>query len=217
MKMLVTEPDVTFTDYGLALECAVFTYLLYRRGHPDQPLRAWFAVFFGAVGAAALAGGTVHGFFLDERTTGYTILWRATLIAIGASALAGWAIGARLLFPAGVARVVSIVAATEFAAYSLAVLFINQTFRLAVMNYMPAALFLAIALGVVHARLRARPALIGLAGLGLTFAAAGVQQGGLALHPIYFNHNALYHVIQAVALFMIFAAARWFAARAANE
>jgi hypothetical protein len=217
MKMMVTEPDVTFTDYGLALECAVFTYLLWRRGDPDQPLRAWFILFFGAVGAAALAGGTVHGFFLDERTTGHAILWPATLIAIGGSALAGWGIGARLLFPAGVARVISIVAVAEFAAYSVVVLLVNQTFRIAVMNYLPATVFLATALGRVYARVGTRPALIGLAGLALTFVASGVQQSGIALHPIYFNHNALYHLIEAVALLMIFVAARWFAAAGARE
>jgi hypothetical protein len=47
----------------------------------------------------------------------------------------------------------------------------------------------------------------------LTFVAAGVQQAGVALGSIHFNHNALYHVIQAVALFMIFWSARWFVAR----
>ena len=43
-----------------------------------------------------------------------------------------------------------------------------------------------------------------LAGIISTFAAAGVQQTGLAMHPIYFNHNALYHLIQGLALFMVF-------------
>ena len=38
----------------------------------------------------------------------------------------------------------------------------------------------------------------------LTFIAAFIQQSELAIHPIYFNHNALYHILQAVALIMIF-------------
>ncbi len=38
--------------------------------------------------------------------------------------------------------------------------------------------------------------------------AAGVQQLGIALHPVYFDHNALYHLIQAVAVLMLFLSAR---------
>lgn len=40
---------------------------------------------------------------------------------------------------------------------------------------------------------------ISLTDLGLTIAAA-LQQLGAGLHPEYFNHNALYHAIQALAL-----------------
>lgn len=210
---MISEPDVTFTDYGLAIECALFTYLIYRQRDPLQTLRNHFALFFGSVGAAALAGGTVHGFFLDGSTTGYAILWPATLIAIGVSAFAGWVIGTKLLFSPSAARNIWILAAAEFVAYCIVVLFINQTFMVAVINYLPAALFLSVALAIVYARLRQRPVLVGLAGMALTFVAAGVQQAGIALHPVYFNHNALYHLIQAVALLMIFWAARWLVAR----
>ncbi len=214
---MITEPDVTLTDYGLAIECAVFTYLLCRRRDLQHPLRFWFMLFFGSAGVSAITGGTTHGFFLDEAKQGYAILWPITLTAIGLGALAGWAIGAKLLFSRGIARVISIVAAMEFAAYCFAVLFVNQTFMVAVINYLPAAVFLTVALGIVYARYRERELLIGLSGLALIFVAAGVQHGGIALHPVYFNHNALYHVIQAVALFMIFRGARWLVRRRPKE
>lgn len=207
---MITEPDVTFTDYALAIECALFSYLLYRRGDREQPLRAWFALFFGSASVAALTGGTVHGFFLDIETVGYAILWPATLVAIGVTALSGWAIGARIQFSAGVARWIARAAVVECAGYAGVVLFITQTFWIAVVNYLPAAVFLFVVLAAAYRRVRQRQVLVGLAGLALTFVAAGVQQTGVALHPVYFNHNALYHLIQAVALFMIFWGARWF-------
>src|SRR2546422_6430208 len=53
------------------------------------------ALFFGSAAVASLAGGTVHGFFLDVRTLGNAVLWRITLIAIGVTAASAWAIGAR--------------------------------------------------------------------------------------------------------------------------
>ena len=58
-------------------------------------------------------------------------------------------------------------------------------------------------------RRRRLPALRwGIAGLGLTFLAAAVQRLNIAIHPHYFDHNALYHVIQGAGLWMIFLGAR---------
>ena len=48
----------------------------------------------------------------------------------------------------------------------------------------------------------------GIAGLVLTLIAAAIQQLRIGVHPQYLDHNALYHVVQAIALFLIFVAAR---------
>src|SRR6266852_2139136 len=191
----MTEPDVALTDYALAIECALFASLVRRREH---------ARFFGAAAVASLAGGTVHGFFLDPRTLGNAVLWRVTLIAIGVTAASAWAIGARVLFPAPTARRITIAAAAAFAAYCVLMLLITQDFRAAVVFYLPAAVFLLVVLSVAHARARERGILVAVAGLGLMFIAAAVQQARIALHPTYFDHNALYHLIQAVALWLLF-------------
>jgi hypothetical protein len=45
-------------------------------------------------------------------------------------------------------------------------------------------------------------------GLARNPAAEGTQRLGTALHPVCFDHNALYHLVQAVALLMLFAGAR---------
>ncbi|NIO08208.1 MAG: hypothetical protein GTO40_09475 [Deltaproteobacteria bacterium] len=206
---MITEPDVTLTDYLIALESALFTYLLIGHGGQVAALGLWFAVFFGSVSLAAVAGGTVHGFFLDTSTLGYRVLWPLTLIAIGVTALSAWAIGARVYFSPKVAFWITVGAFILFAGYCLVVFFITQSFFVAVIHYLPATVFLTVVFLMVYWGGRETPVFIGLVGLLLTFVAAGVQQGGLSLHPIYFNHNALYHLIQAVALFMIFWTARW--------
>ncbi len=205
---MIAEPDVTVTDYGLALEAAVFAWLVRRASDPARPLGRWFALFFGATSIASLAGGTVHGFFLDPATTGARVLWPATLIAIGGAALAAWGIGAHIQLSPTSARRVSRAATLEFAAYAAVVVFGAQTFAVAILNYLPPAIFLLVAFVLAWARTGDRAALLGAAGMLLTFVAASVQQARVPLHPLYFTHNAVYHLIQGVALVTVFAGAR---------
>ena len=204
----MTEPDVTLTDYGLTIECALFAFLVYFHGDRRAPTRPWFILFFGSIGVATLTGGTVHGFFLDPETIGYRILWLSTLVAGGLAALATWAIGARLWFSEKMARWIIALATLEFVVYCAMVLYF-QEFYITIANYLPPTLFLLIVFHKLYRHMRIRELGVGTLGLVLTFVAAGVQQGRIALHPVYFNHNAVYHIIQAVALFMIFSAARW--------
>jgi hypothetical protein len=197
----VREPDVTITDYLLTLEALAFALVL-ARSPGNNLLQRWFIVFFAATAAASLAGGTVHGFFSDSR-----LLWRLVLIALGVVSAAAWAIGAQLLLEERVARVITLAAWAEFAVYALLVAFWNDSFLIAIANYLPSTLFLLAAFFVAY-RANPAPALaLGLGGLLLTLVAAVVQQARIALHPTYFNHNALYHVLQAIALFMIFRSA----------
>jgi uncharacterized protein DUF6962 len=204
----MTEPDVALTDYGLAVECALFVALLGRQEGGDPRLRRPWQLFFGAGAVAALAGGTVHGFFLDPATVGARVLWPLALLAVGGSALAAWAIGARLLLAPAGARVLEALAAAAWLAYAAAVLAGRQAFAIALIAYLPATLFLLVALALRYRATRQPAGLAGLLGLGATLVGAAVQHGRLAVHPIYFNHNALYHVIQAGAFVLLYVAAR---------
>lgn len=208
--MMIYEPDVTLTDYGLAVESALFTYLLYRGGERHGTLTIWFAVFFGSASLAALTGGTSHGFFRESSGTVYEILWVVTLLAIGLAALAAWVIGAKILFSKTVAQWISTAAAAQFVIYGVVLLFRTQAFWIAIADYLPTAVFLLAVFLLAYQRTREKPPLVGSMGLALTFIASWVQQRRVALHPVYFDHNAFYHLIQAAALFMIFWAARWF-------
>ena len=193
------EPDVTLTDYALALECAVFCVLLLRLRPAHGPLRAWWTFFFATVGLAALIGGTVHGFL-----PGNSALWIATMLTLGVTSLSGWFIGSLLL---GM-RWLRPVAVVLLGIYAGIVLFVSNAFVVAIAMYIPATVFLLLAMAARYATGRDRAVAIGVAGLILTFVAAAIQQLKVGLHPVYFNHNALYHVVQFAALWMIFVAAR---------
>lgn len=207
----MTEPDVTLTDYALALECAVFCAVALRWTATDARLTAllrWWVVFFASIGVSSLLGGTVHGFFNDGGTPGYAILWPATLLALGVTSTATWTIAAYVQLREPVRSWVRRAAIAQLVVYTLVVLFVSTRFFVAIAAYLPAVLFLLIALSAAYLRTRERAVAYGVAGLALTFVAAAVQQLRVAIHPVYFNHNALYHTIQAAALLLIFLSAR---------
>lgn len=204
----MTEPAVTLTDYALAIESAVFVFALVRPEVRDRTVRFWFVVFFASISVASALGGTVHGFFLDASSPGRTMLWPATLLAILVTSLAAWNISAILELDDRGATLVRRLAIAQFVIFSLVVLFVSSKFYVAIGAYLPSTLILLFALASTYRRRPESAIRWGVTGLALTLVAAAVQQLRIGIHPVYFNHNALYHVIQGAALGMIFVAAR---------
>jgi hypothetical protein len=205
--MPLLEPAVALTDLGLAFESAIFAALLARRAC-NAVLQRWFMVFFSSLALAALMGFVSHGFIADKASGLHTAVWATILLAIGTVALAAWAVGARLLWPAATALRVTRAAAMLGILYVAVVLAGYRFFVTAIVFYLPATLFLLTALVIHYRRTPAAHLLAGVFGMLLTFVAVVVQQARIALHPMYFDHNALYHLIQAVALLLVYLAAR---------
>ena len=206
--MILLEPAVSLTDLGLAIENTLFAVLLARQTATNPVRRRWWLLFFTSLALAALLGFVSHGFFVDKTVLLHRQVWGATLLSLCCMALAAAAVAASLLFNARSATRITWGAASLLVPYSVAVIVGYRDFGLAIVAYTPAMLFLLIAL---VRRLRKEPArywLPGIAGLVLAAIATGLQQLGVGLHPEYFNHNALYHVIQALALWLLYATAR---------
>ena len=201
------EIDVAMTDYGLTILCFFFVFVL-TKYRSNSSARSWFSILFFSVGLSAALGGTVHG-FIHEDTLLHTIFWRSTIVVIGISALSAWMIGRVLILNKIGQKTVRIIAFLNFGLYVLYVLFFNQRFAVAVANYLPAAIFLLIAFAKVYKQTVNRLAFFALLGLILTFWAALIQQLEIGLHDRYFNHNALYHVIQAIGLYLVFRGVRF--------
>lgn len=199
----MTDPDVTLTDYGLAILCAAFVWRLWRDHRLGLPGR-WLRLFFAGVCLGALAGGTVHGFFALEGTPAHDVLWPATLLAIGLAAFAAWGLGARIVLGDGLARGLIGLAGLAFVIYAAIVLSGYQEFQVAILDYLPATIFLLLAVLIADRRHPRTGFRLAAGGLALSFVAAALQQLRIGLHPVWFDHNALYHVIDAVALTLFF-------------
>jgi len=202
------EPSVTLTDYLLTIECGLFAWWLFDISSAHVTLQSYFVGIFAALAIAALFGGTVHGFFPVETSLGYRILWPSTMLAVGAAAYCAWGIGAYLLFAAATANWIMLAAGIFLLVYSVTVLFFFRDFSIAIIHYLPAVLFAAAAFAVLAVRQMHWAPALGFLGLVATVIAAFLQARQVAVHPVYFDHNALYHLIQAAALVLVYLSAR---------
>jgi hypothetical protein len=202
------EPDVALTDFGLAAECALFAGWLLRRGLTGNPLRRWFVVLFAALSLGALLGGITHGFLPDAASDAARMVWNATLIAIGVAALASWAVGAHVLFANSTARWFTAAAALLFAINVAVVLYVDQSFLVAIIFYAPAIVFALVAFVLAYRTSGKAVLLFAIAGIVLSLIAAVIQQTQTGIVALGLTHNALYHVVQAVGLLLIFLTAR---------
>ncbi len=204
---MLLEPDVALTDFGLALEGGGLAVWLLR-GEADRRLQRWFATFFVALGVGALFGGVTHGFLADDQSLAYRAMWSSTLLAIGAAAFSGCIIGGYLIFSERGAKRLMAIAGFLLAVYAATVLYFSQSFAVAVAFYLPAALFLLASFVIKYWEKRDAYLVPGIAGLALSFVAAAIQQTETGIPSLSLGHNALYHLVQASALLLIFWTAR---------
>jgi hypothetical protein len=192
------EIDVTVTDYILALECLVFSYLFYK--NRASIIHKYFAYFFISLSLAAFIGGTVHGFFPNENSIYYKILWKITLMLIGVTSLVACLIASKLKS----LQVKSNLVYSASTIYVFIVTFICDQFYIAIIAYLPSILFLLISFITLYKNTKLKSVLKAIISILLTVIASIIQQLKIAIHPIYFNHNSLYHLIEFIALLMLF-------------
>jgi hypothetical protein len=203
----MSEPDVTLTDYGLAVECAFCAVLLGLTPTGSKVLRSAGLCFFLFHGLAAASGGTVHGFCPDTQSPGHRFLWQLTLQSLGLAAFSSWILGAGVLAAARPGRWLALAGVPQVAVYSTLALVFTREFWIVFSIYLPAALLLLA--GFCRAGWHGhRFLLVGATGSVLSLVASFIQHMKIGVDPVYFNHNALAHVVEAVALALIFLGVR---------
>jgi hypothetical protein len=207
--VLVSEPDVTLTDYALALECAVCAAWLGLTPTSKTWLRNAGMLFFVFLGCSAATGGTVHGFCPDPNSSACQILWQLTLQAIGWASFSTWVLGAGILATGRTARRLALAGIPQIVLFSVLALLFTQEFWLVFTIYLPAALLLLAGFCRAGWCGGHRFLLVGASGSVLSFVSSFLQFMRIGIDPIYFNHNALAHTVQAVALALIFLGARY--------
>lgn len=196
--MNIAEPVTLLTDYLLAVECLVFAVLLYRQAKNETPILLW-AISFFVIAVAAVTGGTYHGFIQSLSVSFSSTLWKITLYSIGVSTLCLLSGMILVALKGKVRNVFLILAAIQFLGFVILIRR-NYEYKYVIHDYVPA---MAVILALCILRLNKPYAIWIIAGILISFAAAGIQLSGFTLHK-NFNHNDLYHVIQMIGMYLLY-------------
>ena len=205
--MKISEPMTMLTDYLVTLVAASLgAHLIIEgraRGARSEVLWGWA---FMATALGALAGGTSHGFVEQLGPEGWSLLWKITVFAIGAASfllLAGGLVAA----VSGPWRTILLCAALLKLGGYVWWMASHDDFRFVINDYgssMAVVLLLQLWLWWGH-RAPSAPWVVG--GILVSTVASLIQQSGFSLHQ-HFNHNDIFHVIQLVALWLLYRGAR---------
>lgn len=203
--MSVHEPATLLTDVLLGALAGWLAWRL-RYGAPTpHPAARWWSRALALTAVSAVVGGVYHGFAPNFSTSIQSTWWILTLILI---CLISAAMATSLLFetmPPARQRPWQALIAFKFLAFATAAVR-HPEFVVAIIDYGLTMLMWTVA--AIALRRPWRNWL--LAGVGLSVGAALVQQLRWGL-TARFNHNDLYHVIQAFALIAFYRAGRRFA------
>jgi len=199
----IHEPDVVFTDLGLAVLGAWFAWRLASVPR-SGPLGKAPALLMAGLASAAFWGAVFHAFFPEDTATlpGF-IAWIPVTLSIVVAAATLFGLGLRVLAPALRQQIRRRLVAAYAGAFAAVVLLVDESFTTIVRFYVPALLLFLAAATARALRHGGGWTLIAL-GLTLSAVAALLQQLEVALHPVYFDHNAVYHLVQAAALVLLF-------------
>jgi hypothetical protein len=193
----LTEPATTLTDLLLAL----IGFALFVRQRRTG--RHGAAIFFAALAVAAVFGALSHGFLKTAAPVVQQVIWWITLVCTGATA-AGLALIGLECLDWGTTRARQLAVLVPTALFAIVVWF-DPRFRLGLMATGLGGLVFAAGL-IRHARLHpGRGAGLAALGIGISVVAGILQQRGVAVHPVHFDHNATYHVILIPALLLLHA------------
>jgi hypothetical protein len=202
LGITIHEPDVVITDLALAALGAWFGWRLWT-GRRRTCSKSGSILILG-LGSAAFWGAVFHAFFPEETATraGF-IAWIPVSLSIVVAAAAMLDMALRILLPGMAHGVRLLLLATYAAGFAAVVLLVDESFSSIVRFYVPALLLFLAGAGLQAVRSGSGWSWI-IAGLLVSVGAALMQQAEVSLDPRYFDHNAVYHVLQSIALVILY-------------
>jgi hypothetical protein len=203
----ISEPSTLITDYLLGMLTGFLSWRLFEqnRGQGELPVRLW-ALALAVTSAGSIAGGSYHGFQLAMAPETAAALWTVTTLLVGIASFLLLS-AAILASHTRILRRLLIAAATiKLAVYTWWMIGHNE-FHYVIYEYGSTLLIvlLLVASGRVDGDRGLRFYII--AGIVVSIVAAALQQSGIDFHR-HFNHNDLQHVVQMIAVWLLYEGGR---------
>jgi uncharacterized protein DUF6962 len=200
----IHDPDVVFTDIALAILGAYLGWRLWKMPGKKTLPRAG-GLLLGALASAAFWGAVFHAFFpAGTATLSGGLAWSPVVLSIVVAAAVMLELALRILVPRPSSSIRRYVAMTYATSFAVVALLLDQSFTSIVYFYVPALLLLLVAAGQQAVRSRSAGWILVTTGLLMSAGAAVLQQARVAIHPVYFDHNAVYHVVQSIAIVFLY-------------
>jgi hypothetical protein len=208
IALSIHEPDVALTDLGLAILGGYFGWRLRRSlpvlGAGERLKKAGFVIMVG-LASAALFGAIFHAFFPAKTATPPgRIAWAPVVLSIVTVAATLLWLALSLLLPRLSRTVARGLLLVYCAAFVTIALLVDDSFGGIVRFYGPTVVLMLVAAVIQAARTRSVGWALIAGGFAISIIAAVLQQAGVSIHPRYFNHNAVYHVVQGLALVVLY-------------
>lgn len=201
--MMITEPITMLTDYAIAVEGFIFACSLFRKGSLQKRLAiSLWSVAFGWVGLAAALGGTCHGFTFYLTDAIVKLLWYGMLYSLSFASFFMLAATVISTLPWRFQGWFLAGAAIKSWIY-LSQAMIHHHFTYAIADYLSAMIVvLLLETGAMYHKQNLKSAKWIVAGIMVSGIAISIQAVQLTIAA--FTPNDLYHLVQIVALYLLY-------------
>lgn len=203
-RFAIHDPDVVLTDLALAVLGAWLAWRL-ARARAGGTMAGSGVLVMGALASAAFWGAVFHGLFPAGTTTPAGLAaWMPVAVSIAVIGMALLELALRVAAPRLAAPARRAITGVYGAAFILTVLLVDESYRTIVCFYAPVVVLFLIVATRQAVRTRNGGWTLIAASFALSLVAAAVQQAKISIHPEHFDHNAVYHVLQGIALVLLY-------------
>lgn len=167
-------------------------------------LRRMLVGCFLAIGLASAVAGYFHGYLQDGQDELRPLVWRTVVLSLGLASYYMWKLFAFFAFPQRFRRFTDVLIFLLLVGFCYFVTVERDDFLVVVIFYLPAVALLTISLFAKWISKKDARYAAGVLGLTITIIAAGIQASKFDIHPEYMSHNAIYHLVQAVGLYLFY-------------
>jgi len=206
-RPFIYEPMTVITDFMITILAIYLARQLTTQYEVTLQNNQWHWIrAFWMLGLGAFLGAVSHGWgpYMPELAQSW--IWKVTTISIGFVSFFIIMSTLHVLFPFKTVQLVRAIPVIFLGIYLIQITR-NPEFINVIKFYAPAMIFTLIAMAVLYFTKGASGSNFIIAGILISFLAAGIQVSGFSLHK-HFNHNDIYHVIQMIGMIFLYRGAQ---------